>query len=220
MKLVSIEIGRAIQLFAADEVGPIAGLYLPELFQFVSGRYGFIKHSDVTEASKTGAKFEQGQLKAGEKNINIKELSIHNDGIIVDTFNTDDSSTVVDDLFNSGKQTFRFRDPETKLPRRYVSHVVVDFNRPIDNALKGFEAIRRNLSSAYKNAYGADVIYDMSRIALAVDPQNVPQQTATEFIIERRVNVPHSKNRFYCVAPLPTQTHLALLETIEREFGG
>jgi len=219
MKLVSLEIGRVVQLFVADEVGPLAGLYVPELFQFVLARYGFVKHSDITEVLKTGAKFEQGQLKVGEKKINIKELSIHNDGIIVDTFNTDDSSIVVDDLFNSGKKIFGFRDPETKLPRRFVSHVVVDFNKPIDNALKGFEAIRRSLSSAYKNAYGTDVNYDLFRVSLAVDPQNVPPQTATEFIIERRINVPFSKNRFYCVAPLPTQTHLSLLETIEREFG-
>ena len=220
MKLVSIEVGRAVQLFVADEVGPLVGLYVPELFQFVLERYGFIKHSDITEVLKTGAKFEQGLLKVGEKKINIKELNIHNDGIIVDTFNTDDSSIVIDDLFNSGKKNFGFRDTETKIPRRYVSHVVVDFNKPIDKALKGFEAIRHNLNSAYKNAYGTDVIYDLFRFSLAVDPQNVPPQTGTEFIIERRINVPFSKNRFYCVAHLPTQTHLALLEVMEREFGG
>lgn len=220
MKLVSDELGRVVQLFVPDEIAPFGGIYLPELFELISKRFGFVKQSDIADALKIGAKFEIGQLKVGEKKINIKELAIHQDGIVVDTRNTDDSSIVVDEMFRWGKQTLGLRDLETKRPRRYLSFVVVDFDKPIDNALKGFEAIRRNLSNAYKSTYETDVSYDLYRVSLAVDSQSLPPQTATEFTIERRINVPHSKNRFFCTAPLPTKSHLVLLEEIEREFVG
>ena len=220
MKLVSDELGRVVQLFIADEIGPFGGIYIPDLYQLISERYGFVKQSDMAKVLEAGAKFEQGRLKVGEKNINIMDLTIFNDGIVINGRNTVDASAVMDDLLVWGKQAFGLREPETKITRRYISHVVVDFNKPIDNALRGFGAIRRTLSDSYKQVYGADVNYDLFRVSLTVDPQTIPPQTFTEFAIERRVGVPYSKNRFFSVAPLTTQAHLALLEVVEREFGG
>lgn len=220
MKFVSDELGRTIQLYSVDEIGPIGGFHIEDLVAAVSERYGFVRRPDMKEAIQTGPKFGFGKLEAKGRQINIKELGFYTDGIIVDTPNTDDSSLVVDDVFEWLKNTFRFRDPETKIVRRYISHVVVDFDQPIDSALKGFETIRRVLSDAYKVAYGTAVTYDLFRIALTVDPQTLPQSAVTEFVIERRVNVPYSKNRFFSIAPLSTHAHLAFLEAIEREFCG
>lgn len=220
MKFVSGELGRVVQLFVADEIGPFGGIYIPDLYQLISERYGFVKQSDMAKVLEAGAKFEQGRLKIGDKNINILELTIYNDGIIVNGRHTDDASIVMDDILVWGKKAFGLRDPETKIARKYVSHVVVDFNKPIDNALRGFDIIRRNLNDFYKQTYGTGVVYDLFRISLAIDPQAVPLHTFTEFGIERRVGVPYSKNRFFSVAPLTTKAHLSLLEVVEREFGG
>jgi hypothetical protein len=97
MEILSIELGRSIQLVVPDEVRSTLGISLPEVARLLTERYGFAIPPDMADAQKSGLKFKEGRVISGNRMINIKELGIFNDGIIADTYNTSDSDFVIDD---------------------------------------------------------------------------------------------------------------------------
>ena len=215
MKVISIETGRVLQLFVPDEIKPSGGIYLPELIKLVTERYGFTKPATIEMTDKGGAKFEYGQLISGSRKVNLREVGIYNDGVIIVADNTTDADFATDDALMWARHAFNLREPDTKIPRRYTSQVVVEFEKPIDSALKAFDGVRRQLAETLKRSQGIDAKMDILKIGFNADPMSVPPLLNTEFLIERRLQQPYSKNRFFCTAQLRTEEHIKLLENFE-----
>jgi hypothetical protein len=218
VNIISVDVALVRQGFLAEEVRPLAGLYLPEFIRLVTERYGFGIQPTVESAQKSGAIFEQGRLVSGSKRINIKGLSVFSDGIWASTHNTSDSEYVVDDALHWAKMTFGMRDPQHIVPRMYDSHIVVEFDQSIDRAVAVFEQMKALYQTALMQTYGRDFSVQVSRLGIGFDPLSsplAPQVVRTDFGIERRENRPFSDNRFYCVAPLRNEVHLELLRTFE-----
>jgi hypothetical protein len=72
------------------------------------------------------------------------------------------------------------------------------------------------MATSFENAYGQALDFQMQRVAFNVDPLTRPQFAQTDFTIDRRGGAPYSLNRFFCSAPLKTESHIAILEAIER----
>jgi hypothetical protein len=102
--------------------------------------------------------------------------------------------------------------------RGYTSGLIVEFERAAESSLDKLNQINKLLSDAIHSAYGWTYEYNLQRLAFAVDPKLLPQFRQTQFYIERRLNTPYADNRYYSGAPLSTEEHIKLLETIERDL--
>jgi hypothetical protein len=219
VKLISTEYGQSLQLFVADEVRPLSGLYLPDLIRKISERYALvIGPPNYETALKEGAKYKEGRLVIEGRTIAIKDLGFFVDGVLAATSTTEDSDIVLNDLIVWAKQNFGLRDPLTKRPRTFVSSVVVEFDAELDRALTTFNELRQGFASVINETYQVDTEINASRIALAADTTRLPPQIRFEFIIERRAGRPFSENRYFSSATLPTRSHLDLLADFERRL--
>jgi hypothetical protein len=216
MKIIATDTGRVVQLFVMEEIRPPSGIYMPALYQAISDRYGFVaRPQDFHVAMTTGAKFNHGRLITPNKTITISEIGIYNDGLIVDSMNTGNAEFILEDFILWTKNLLGLRDRITQIPRTYSSLVTVEFDRPIEDALRGVEVFTGSLNAALKHAYGWDLETNILRFGINADPQSVPPLRNTHFFIERRIGRPYSENRYQSGAPLRTEEHLELLETIE-----
>jgi hypothetical protein len=148
----------------------------------------------------------------------IKEMGIFADGLIVDTFNTDVSELVLDDLFTWARETFGIRERQSPMRRTFTSAIVVEFAESIENAFGKLSKVSQLMTSALEAAYGWKYKYDLQRVSITVDPSQIPHLRATQFFIERRLQAPYSANRYWSGAPLKTGQHTKMLEVIEAEL--
>jgi hypothetical protein len=219
MKIIATDTGRVVQLVVMEEIRPPSGIYMPALYQAVSDRYGFVaRPQDLNAAITSGAKFNHGRLITPNKTIMISEIGIYNDGVIIDSLNTNDAEIILEDFISWTKNLLGLRDEITKIPRTYSSLVTVEFDRPIETALRGTEILTGSLNTALKNAYGWDLETNILRFGINADPRSVPPLRNTHFFLERRIGRPYSENRYQSGAPLRTEEHLELLQTIETDL--
>jgi hypothetical protein len=219
MRLVATEQGRVLDLVPIEEIRSNFGIYLPELIRKVVERYEFAAGPEnLAKAASEGAKFQHGHFKVNDIDVVIKELAIYNDGIIVDTFNSNMSDTILDDLLVWTKQTFDTKDRISLPSRIYSSVVVADFEHDVEPILGKFMELGKLVSKSLRSTYGWNYEYNLQRLALSVDPLVIPHLRNTQFFIERRQQISYSTNRYYCGAPLPTDQHIELLETMEQEL--
>lgn len=217
MKLVSKDAAMATLTVVADEIRPLNGYYLPELFHLISKRYALTKVPSVDDAAKTGAKFQTGRVVAGTKEINIAELSIFSDGFNAVTTDTVDSDFVIDDLFGWLKQSLGFREPATKPIRTYQSDLVVDFDNDPSQAFRLFTPLMKLIQQELESATGFPADVQFNRFGLGSDPKLT--RVATEFVFERRVGAPWTSKRYFCKAHMPTSAHIRALEQLDALFG-
>jgi hypothetical protein len=217
VNLISAEHGQSLQLFVAEEVRPPSGLYLPDLIRGISERYAFaLWPTNYETIMKEGAKYKEGRFVTEGRTIAIKDLGFFVDGVLAVAWNTDDSDLILNDLIVWAAQNFGFREPRTKLPRRFVSSVIIEFDAELGKALRAFDELQEGFASAIKETYGMDPEINASRIVLSADPTKLP--TTFEFNIERRVGRPFSENRYFSSATLPITSHLDLLRVFERRL--
>jgi hypothetical protein len=215
MKLISTELGRVNQLYVPDEIRPLSGLNVPEFTRLIQERYGFAKAPSLQETRDTGAKFQAGRLKSGTKTINITELAVFNDGIIVNSFHTDDAEFVLEDIFDWAKNMFSFRDPDTPKPRTFESNIIIEFDRSIDPALLVFNGVRAKIARVVEDTYETKVPIGYHRIDLSGPMKPQLEIGRPSFVIERRLGYPFEANRFFSAASFRTERHLELLQEFE-----
>lgn len=218
MRLVSTELGRITYLFTADEANPKGGLYLAEFERLLIERYAF--PSPPLRPEGGSVRFESGRMIAGDRKVNISALALYNDAVVIETTHTEQSMLVLENFNTWIKQTFGFRELKTKPMLLFESNIVVDFESPTHKTVSIFRELSNGLSAAMKKIYDHEFECDFSGLALASDPTKLPASIApflkTEFTINRRLNRPYTDNRYFCIAPMPTETHITLLEAFDK----
>jgi len=218
MKLISTENGQTFQLLATEDVRPPSGLYWPDFSRLIIDRYGFVVSPSMDEILKDGAKFAHGRLIRDGKLIEIKEFNVYSDGIIVITWNTDDSNTVLDDFASWTVESLGFRQPVFLRPRRFQSSVIIEFDFSVDSILTPFQELVDQFSRIIQDEQGITAAPTASRIAFSIDPAVLPRFMSFEFRLERRANSLPSQNRYFSFANLSTSQHLELLAQLERRL--
>jgi hypothetical protein len=221
MKIITYEGGRILDLVPMEEFRPTHGVYTPDFLKAIAVRYQFVSWTqDWAEAIKSGAKFEVGKFDLGETTIAIKELGIYSDGLICDTSTTDLSDVVLDEFINWATATFNLQPRTSPIRRTYTSALVCTFDKSMESGLGALARTCDLFSMALKDSYGWDYSVKLNRLAFNVDPKDTPHLRNTNFLLERRLQNPngYADNRYYAVAPLRTEAHVSLLETIEREL--
>ena len=219
MKVVTTEGGRILDLVPLEEFRPPQGVYLPDFVSAIAARYSFASvPSNLTEAAKSGAKFETGKFMLDGSPVAIKELAVYSDGLICEAHDTRFADLVLDDFLKWATDTFKLQERLSPVRRTYTSALVCIFEKSVEFGLGKLSTVCDLLSKALSDAYGWKYQYNLNRLAFTVDPMAIPHLRSTNFIIERRLQVPYSENRYFSIAPLKTEEHVKLLETIEREL--
>ncbi len=216
MKLVSIDGALATMIRLGDEVGPLNGYYLPELFRLIGDRYGLQTIPSLEEANATGAKFRTGQFQSGDRAINITELAIYSDGLSAITKDTKDSELVIRDLSLWLKDSLGFRDPITSPTIFFQSDLVVDFDNDPEKAFGFISPLIKFIDKERESIYRINKPLQFGRIGVGADPL---QGHAFEFGFERRIGAPWNLNRYFCKAHLPTDVHMRALEMLDALIG-
>ncbi len=220
MKLVALETARVIFLSPLEEMRPFAGVPHKDFITAARDRYDFLEVPDLTkplqELQAGPLFFREGKVNKGNEVVLIQEIAVYRDGIVIRAHHTDDCELILDDVLTWARTTFRLRELDSAPTKNYVSTVIVDFERDISSIIGPYRQLLGMLSERLKAYRKIDQPVAMNRISFAVDATRLSAGTIpTEFLIERRQNVPFEKNRFFCDAPLPTDVHLKLLADIE-----
>jgi hypothetical protein len=220
MRIIAYDNSRVTMLFPLEEVSPLGGASGPAIFDAIGKRYSFAKRPNLSaprdELEKTGYKFELGSIITSEKEITIGELAIFGDGIVVGAVTTDDAEVLIDNLIEYIKSEHKFRDFNTLPIRRFVSQIVVEFERPLSSLMDAYNTIAAAISGKLEAVYETKIPLGLGKIEVQFD--KLLEQSSLivpNFTIERRVGIPFNKERYYCSAPLRTRDHLEVLGQIE-----
>ena len=216
MKVISNEVGRARQMFVADEVHPIGGYYLADAIRLISDRYGFTQTPSIEDAQTKGAVFWGGRLVSGTQKFNIREIGILNDGIYAAAQDTATADFILDDILTWAEHAVGLRPSITKIPRKYDNAAVVEFEADIEARLDIFSELISSYNEMLASLYNEAVSVSLYQIGFAFDSLEVNLSINSNFTIERRIGLPFSSNRYYCIAPLKSEMHIELLEKFER----
>jgi hypothetical protein len=212
--LVSHEEGRTLQLISADEIRPLrGGVFTPDAITAIATKYRFQKYPTSPEPETR--RYEIGVAVIDGITIPINNLEIYADGFLVSTNNTDDSDLVLGDLLEWGMQ-IGLRRPTTIVPPKYVSRIVVDFEKRIDVLAEVFGILSQAASEAF-----VDRPDNLNIINIQVGPfppTQYPYQTTWQ--LARRTTDPIAPLRYISSAPLSSDAHFAFLETVERRLSG
>jgi hypothetical protein len=217
MKLISLEAGRAVNLIVMEEVRPLHGISLRDFIEAIAERYQFSSVPDpkVAATSSQPTTFKNGEIELNGDKIIIDDLTIYSDGIGVETKHTDKAALVLEDGVAWFSRSFNLRAPMTPVKRAYSSTVIVEFDNPVEQSLKNWNAIQSLLKDAIKKREADDSGLSLTRIVFSTDP-TIPREGYTStFQLERRADVPYARNRYFCVAPLDTESHLAYLTALD-----
>jgi hypothetical protein len=220
MRIIAYDNSRVTLLFPLEEVSPLGGASGPAIFDAITKNYSFVKSPDLSlpraELEKTGYKFEIGTFSKEGNDINIGEFAIFSDGIVVSALTTDDAEVFIDDLVAYIKVDHKFRDFNTTPVRRFVSQIVVEFEKPLSSLIEAYDTISNAVSAKLETIYEAKIPLGLARIEFQFDKLSEQSSLLVpNFIIERRVGIPFNKERYYCSAPLRTRDHLEALTQIE-----
>ena len=216
MKIITNEAGRAHQMMVADEVRPTGGYYLTNMIRLISDRYGFSQSPSIEDIQTAAAVFRDGRLVSGTQKMNIQEIGVSSDGIYVTAQDTMTADFILDDLLTWAEQAVGLRPAITKIPRKYDNVAVVEFEADIEERLEIFNELISSYNEMLARLYNEAVSVSLYQIGFAFDSLEVNLAVNTNFIIERRMRVPFSSNRYFCIAPLKTEMHVELLEKFER----
>jgi hypothetical protein len=173
---------------------------------------------DFAEANQSGAKFQHGRFMVNGTPAVIKEIGIYADGLIVETFHTDVSESVLNDFSTWASETFGIRERQSPMSRTFVSSIVFEFDEDIEKAFGKLSKLAQLMASCLESAYAWKYEYNLQRLSISVDPLQIPHLRNTQFFIERRLQVPYSTNRYWSGAPLTTGQHTKFLEALETEL--
>lgn len=219
MEVIAIRTARVIVHLPTEEINPFGKAVYPDLTRALVERYGFMAFpqtlGDYDE--EKGIVFGMGRW----KDISIDRLSLFGNGIAVDTrSSTKDSEEIINEglLWMVERFGLTFK-PEMMNRKGYLSELVVHCDKPLNALNPRLAAFANTLTDQlHKVAYQSlPLVFETTGIALGFDSLNT-KFTFSPFRYERLVDVPLSENKFYAGAPLPTNTHIELLELFEGLF--
>jgi hypothetical protein len=223
MKVLATNTARLVVLKPTEELAPDRGMATTELPQLLIERYGFKQSTPLStpieKIHKEGFKYFLGQVSTANGVEPVHALEVYNDGVVITAKSTDVAEVFLIDLVTWLVQVHGFRIDDESLRRRlYASEVTVQFSKNANTLLKKFEQVSDALTSTYKSLYpGLERKIEMNALTFDFDRSKAPSGIGAvgAFKFERQVNEPYSENRFFCIAPLRTADHLAILQTLE-----
>jgi hypothetical protein len=200
----------------ADEIRAREGLSWRVWFDAIQKVFQFAQVPTSLPQAGSGFEFKEGSLKTDSGALVVTAFQVYQDGLSVvvpsTTRNADTALQAALEVFLS----IGVREPVTPSLHYYVSSIVADFDKSLDNLIPQW--LLKSLSNAMPIEGVAHFLalhsnFDASKIRGRLGPIN-----PTNFRLERRIGIPYDQNRYFSLANTTTEKHLDLLEEIERSI--
>jgi hypothetical protein len=215
MKVISTLYAQAIR-FGTLRPSKGNSLYGINLVRAFEERYGFLESPKTVadfDVSK-GITFLHGFF---EDKVVIEKAMLYNNGILIETKSTtDDCINIIADIVVWANQnaSFIFEEDHSS-PKMYLSHFEVEAGVNLQRISDKFQLLSDEINR-YMISYGeVGRDYKFSSLAFQLDPTSA---SPMPYKFERRAHQPFGSNLYFSSAPLKTEDHLALLNSLERLF--
>lgn len=197
------------------DLDPRGKVFNADFVQEVVKRYKFQKFPRTFEEfdEVKGVVFEDGKI--GNKI--IQKLTIWNTVLVIDTrSSTNDSKQILDEMLVWGAAKFGLNYSPGAIKRfAYVSDLTFYSDVPIlGAACQPFLDLATNISAALTEIWQEPIVYYPANLAIGHDPL-ARKNGIAPFTITHRVETKWSENKYFSEAPLPTDSHIALLKEFE-----
>jgi hypothetical protein len=217
MKLSAVLLARALGFIETFDLSPRGQVFYPDVVGEIVQRYQFQKFpqefKDFDE--QKGIEFLVG--KAG--NEVIDKLVIYNNGILIDTrSNTETSEALVKETLAWAKSKFSLNyRPEMIRRFGYISQVTFHSEASLNALNPALQKLADRLTAIVSKIHGEKVQYQTSSLTITHDPLTRKNPIAGLTIFPR-IDTPFSENKYFSEAPVPTDTHITLLEELEADI--
>lgn len=215
MKLLSVNLARSIWLGHMGDFNPRGLNIYHHVIPSLKELYKFKKYplpQDILDES-VGVKLEGGEYVTKIDDPIHINLTFYSDGIMADTqSSTKDSDDFLHEILTNFSEDFNAPPYEDVIKKRnYISQLYVNLDKSLELINQKLKEISKYLS---KNVIGfEEVSFETGGISFWANQKQSVNPVA--FSLERALNYPFSENRYYSVAPLPTEKHLELLGKLE-----
>jgi hypothetical protein len=216
MEITAILLSRALGFVETADLRPREGLFFPDVAKELVQHCNFQKFPRTFEegpGSDDGAQFFAGKW----NKVVIEKLVFYNDGLLVDTRSgTAESKRIIEELLVWAREKLRtIAGPEIVREWAYVSNLT--FRSDVPLLVTGpIERLAKSITTEISKDTRRETVYEPTGFNIAHD-QLLRKHARASFTLQRRAGIPLSDNRYYSEAPLPTETHIALLEQYERD---
>jgi len=219
MKLLSVKQARAIWLIQLVDLNP-RGLNLVALIPPITKKYKFQQFPIQPEELGFGKEIKEIKFSGGsfqkdaQHDISI-DLTLYNDGLVVDTrSSTEDSDSFLNEFLNWISIEFNLVPYQEVLRSKlYLSELFVKTDKSLNSLNQKLENFAKRLNSLIVGHGHHPIAFEVSGITLWTDPSVISPPGPFRF--ERTIDIPFSENRYYSAAPLQTDVHLEMLEELE-----
>jgi hypothetical protein len=206
---------RAIWFVDLQDLNPKGKSLYPEVVDALESKYEFDKVPEsASDAKNGGLEFIQGGFEVSEDNWIDVNLTVYNDGLVVDTrSSTRHCDAFLEDLLKFAVSLGMQYSPELVRRKTYISEVAIHTNRRLEVVNPKFREFSDRLASLLP---GGGFQFEVTSLTFATDPQF--QVRPSPFQFERKIGVPFADNRYYSQAPIHTDDHETLLREFESLF--
>jgi len=217
MKFSAIELSRVLAFVDWNDLTPYGSLSLIKIAPRLVEKLEFSSFPKTLEQfdESKGIVFEDGLW----NDIPIQKMTIYNNGIMLDTRKgTEASLSAVKEIFEWAVIEFGLAIPEYGLQKiRFLNRFTFFSDALADVGGNPIRRLAASLSEHVAEITGQTRRYETIRIDIDFDrmEQQVPIAPLT---IQRRITSPFEQNKFFTEAPLPTDTHIALIQQLEADI--
>jgi hypothetical protein len=214
VRLASILLARAVNLFETLEMNPQGKAYFPDLVGGLVERFKFQKFPQKPEEldESKGVEFADGHWEG----ITIEAFKIFNDGLVLETrSSTADSQRILDEGLAWVSSTYGLAYSPTMVRKRlYVSQLVFFSEAPILRSNPALSNLIKRVATAHAEMFGQALFWEPTILTLQAESGG----QRVSFSIQRRANTSPSENKYFSEAPLPTDIHMRLLQAFEGDI--
>lgn len=217
MKLLSISKARSIWLFPLNDLNPRGKAITGDAMPGMITRYKFAKIPSPLDMQSAREKNEPIKFLGGEFEGKggkvVVDFSAYNDGLIADTrSSTRDADLFLEDFLTWISSEFGLLSHHEIVQRKiYASELYITTERSLSLLNPKLEKLNQFISSKARGFN--DVRMEVSSIGFWAD--QIAPTKPVNFRLERAEGIAFSENRYYSLAPLETEDHLAVLEEID-----
>ncbi len=215
MRVSAVILARVIWFLEVVDLNPRGTVFYPNIVRALVERYGFQKSPQKVEDfdETKGVTFEQGTT----NQLNIDKLVIYTDGIQLDTASsTEDSDRILEEALRWATQSLGLKFNADMVKRKaYVSQFTFYSDAPILQIHPVLQSISAKVGETVSENLRLPSLFEPIGILWGLDPE-AQRMPVFSFSIERRQGKPFSEGKYFSAAPLPTDTHMGLVEEFEK----
>jgi hypothetical protein len=217
MQLAAVIVARFVAFLETIDLNPRGRAYFPGIVPALTSRYGFAKFPQKLEDfdESKGITFEGGRY----QDVTIQRVQIFTNVMVVETASsTGDSEKILEDALVWGSETFGLLYRPGMIKRKaYVSQLTFYSDSVLSKLNPALLKVAQILNARVPQYFGYELKYKPSAFAISYDSLEI-RNGAAQFSIEARAEVPYVENKYFSTAPLPTEEHIELLQTLESDL--